>query len=189
MSGLALVGGALGWIGVWKGWLPLAAALLIGLVLGALAGIGFWARWQGHMRMRPENGNLPLSVSAPLPDEHVRLRASGRFEVMHSRRDFVNAEAVFTTMDSGEHVIMAHIRRSRFLLLGQWPVGELGWWYIFLPPESLASVTSGQLVFGLRHRPALEVCRRSCEEVERRLYLSFDDLEQRARVWAGLGRL
>jgi hypothetical protein len=138
--------------------------------------------------MRLENEGPPLYANAPLPDEHVPLWASGRFEVMHNHRDFVNVEAVFTTMDSGEHVIMAHIRRSRFLFLGRWPTDQLGWWYVFLPPGSLVSVVPGRLIFGLRHRPALEISYRSHEERERRLYLSFADPEQRARVRAGLGR-
>lgn len=108
LSGLALMAGALAWGGAWRGWLSLVQAAVISLICWALAGIGLWARWQGYLRFRAEDTPPSLDVPVPLPDEHVPLRASGRFEVMHKRRDFIGAQAAFSTMDSGEHVIMAY---------------------------------------------------------------------------------
>lgn len=186
LSGLALMAGALAWGGVWKGWLSSVQAAIISLVCWTLAGIGLWARWQGYLRFRAEDTPLPLDVSAPLPDERVPVRASGRFQVMHKRCDFIGAPAAFSTMDSGEHVIMAHIPGSRFLLLGQWPSGEVGWWYIFLSPQTLRSTTPGQLLFGPRPQPALEIRYRSDRGEEQRVHLAFINQEQRARVWTGL---
>ena len=186
LSGLALTAGALAWGGVWRGWLSLAQAAAISLICWALTGIGLWARGQGYLRFRAEDAPLPPDVSAPLPDERVPVCASGCFEVMYKRRGFIGAQAVFSTMDSGEHVIMAHIPRSRFLLLGQWPSEEVGWWYIFLSSQALRSITPGQLLFGPRPRPALEVCYRSEGGGGQRVHLTFTDPKQRARVWAGL---
>ena len=186
LSGVALLVGTMAWVGVWRGWLSLLQAVAISLICWALAGIGLWARWQGYFRFRAEETSPPLDVPPPLPDERVPLCASGRFEVMHKRRDFVGAQAAFSTMDSGEHVIMAHIPRSRFLLLGRWPLEEVGWWYIFLSPQALLSITPGYLLFGPRPRPALEVRYRSKGGEEQRVHLAFTDQGQRARVWAGL---
>jgi len=186
LSGLALMAGALAWGGAWKGWLSLVQVAVISTICWALAGIGLRARWQGYLRFRAEDTPPPRHVSPPLPEERVPLRASGRFEVMHKGCDFIGAQTAFSTMDSGEHVIMAYIPRSRFLLLGQWPSEEVGWWYIFLSPRPLGSITPGQLLFGPRPRPALQIRHWSNRGGEQRVHLAFTDQEQRAHVWAGL---
>jgi hypothetical protein len=188
LSGLALIGGALAWGGASRGWLSLVQAAAISLVCWALAGTGLWALCRGYLRFRSETTSSPVDVSGSPPDERVSLRVSGRFEVMHKRRDFVGAQAAFSTMDSGEHVIMAHIPCSRFLLLGQWPAGEVGWWYMFLSPGSLEAITPGELLFGPRARPALQVRYRSERGEVLRVHLDFATSEQRDRVWAGLNR-
>lgn len=186
LSGLALVAGALAWVGAWRGWLSLLQATVISLICWALVGIGLWARGQGYLRFRAEEASPPLDVSAPLPDERVPVRASGRFSVMHKSRHFIDTQAALSAMDSGEHVIMACIPRSRFLLLGQWPPEEVGWWYIFLSPQSLRTITPGQLLFGPHARPGLEIRYRSEGGAEQRVHLAFTSQEQRARAWAGL---
>lgn len=188
LSGVALLVGAMAWVGAWRGWLSLLQAVAVSLVCWALTGIGLWSHWQGYFRFRAEEIPPPRDVSPPLPDERVPLQASGSFEVMHKRRDFVGARAAFSTMDSGEHVIMAHIPRSRFLLLGRWPPEEVGWWYIFLSPQALSSITPGYLLFGPHPQPALEVRYQPERGGERRVHLAFTDQEQRARVWIGLCR-
>lgn len=99
-------------------------------------GIGLWAPCKGYLHVKPEEGAPPRDLSALLPDKRVPLRAGGCFEAMHSQRDFADDQVVFSTLYSGEYVITAYIPRSRFLLLGQWPAGELGRWcnFCYLSP-------------------------------------------------------
>jgi hypothetical protein len=188
LSMLAGVGAILSGFAAWRGSLSALQAVGASLLCVALVGIGLWARGQGYLRFLPEAMPSLCGVSPPLPDERVPVRASGRFEVMHKRCRFVGTQAAFSTLDSGDHVIMAHIPRSRFLLLGQWPSGEVGWWYIFLTPRELESITPGELVFGPRARPALKVCYRPDRRAEQIVYLGFADPMQRNRVRVGLSK-
>jgi len=93
LSGLALCMGGTAWIGAWKGWLSPPQAAAISLICWSLTGIGLWACWQGYLRFLPEDAPTPADVLAPLPDQHIPIYASGRFEVMYKRRDFIGAQA------------------------------------------------------------------------------------------------
>jgi hypothetical protein len=132
LPGLALVGGAFAWCVARRGGPSPAHAGLAGLIMWALAGIGLWARCQGYLWVRAEEVSPPIHVPAPSPDERLPLRAGDLCGVMYKERESNRAQVAAGTLDAGERVIMAYAPHSRFRLLGQWVLGEVGWWYIFM---------------------------------------------------------
>jgi len=135
----------------------------------------------------PSGGHAPVSRCARAPSRRARtparqrtLRGHAQEARFHWRPGSLQHHGLRRARDHGLYL------RSRFLLLGQWPVEEVGWWYIFLSPRSLRSITPGLLLFGPRVRPALQIRYWSNRGGEQRVHLAFTDQEQRARVWAGL---
>lgn len=137
---------------------PYALALSVtGLVL---VGVALLARQAGYLRFRRDESlaaHLPPGVAAIEPDEKIPIRASGLLEVREDRRYFVAAEADLATMETREHIVMAHIPLSRMWLVARSPEEDEGWWYAFIKPVYLRSIQTGWLYHGLRPRPALEV--------------------------------
>jgi hypothetical protein len=127
-------------------------------------------------------GNIP--AGPPLRAETmIPTWASGHFSVEGQEQYYVNVAADVETVGSREHVVLARIRPSRFLLFGQWPSWEIGWWYIFFQPAMIRRVSVGNLHFGSRARLALRVVYAQDEETIETLYLAFDDMITLRRVW------
>lgn len=193
----------------WNGWpldywLSFALILLVGLaslnvVPGArmtacaaaaicllLWSVLLWARRHQYVAFQAQSFSLNPGLVAPLrPDDKVKLRATGHFEVEGKERHFSELLAYFRTFATREHAVMAIVPPSRFLLLGSWPTQEVGMWYIFFRPKQILSLTPGTLRFGLRSRPALRVVYQT-EKGQETVYLSFDDPADHQRVWADL---
>jgi hypothetical protein len=117
----------------------------------------------------------------------VRVRATGLFEVSSMRRYLVENPADYTTFETREHCVMAHVPFTRFLVLSVAQREQVGWWYTFFQPARIRAVTEGCLHFGLRPRPAVRlriaVAGRAEDEI---LHFSFDDEAARSLVLADL---
>ena len=176
-------------------WWPFAwqAALLIGLFLGYFFMLA-WAARSGYVHFTPGPGpdNLPDSPRAlepvrPLrPEELVPVRASGGFTVEGQDQYFVDVEAGIETVETREHIVMACIKPTRFLLLGRWPKSDTGWWYIFFKPSTIQEIRPGQLTFGARSRQALRIVYAPGAGTVQTIYLAFDDPAILRRVWDDL---
>ncbi len=160
---------------------------VVGVFLG-LCVLAFWARRNHYVIFSAEDSPACPGPVAPLrPSDRIELRATGRFEVEGKEHHFSELMACFRTFATREHVVMAIVPPSRFLLLGTRPESEVGMWYIFFRPEQVLDLTLGTLRFGRRPRPALRaVCQ--AEKGQETVYLSFDDHAERQRVWADLQR-
>ena len=181
---------------------PLLLALASGLIwrVGGLAGeqaaliivlclilvlVTLLAKRQGFIVFRRQGETSSPGVARLAPDEKVAVRASGLFEVRGERRHFVEATADFVTMETREHIVMARMLSSRFLVGA--PKDDVGWWYIFFKPHTIREIEIGQVRFGLRARPAIKLITTSEGKVEP-VYLSFDDPLQMQRVLEDLCR-
>jgi hypothetical protein len=170
-----------------------------GAIAASVAGVALlagteWARRKHYAIFEPTTGDEAADADpslAPIQvDEQVRCRAFGLFAVGGKERYVVNEDALFSFVRTREHIVMACIRRTRFLLLATSSRKDAGWWYVFVMPERLERVQHGTLSCGLRTRPALEVHYRPEQERDRveALYLAFEDAETRQRVRDDLRR-
>jgi len=172
----------------WKvGGLTGEQTILILVLCLILVLITLLARQQGFILFRRSEGELAAfpDCSELAPDEKAAVRATGLFEVRGERRYFVEATADFATMGTREHVVMARMLNSRFLVGA--PKGDVGWWYIFFKPHTIRGIEVGQVRFGLRARPAIKLITTSEGKVEP-VYISFDDPLQMQRVLEDLCR-
>lgn len=163
------------------------AALIIALCL-ILVLVTLLAKRQGFIVFRQGGGELSLSLDRPelAADEKVAVRASGLFEVRGERRYFAEVVADFATMETREHIVMARMLDSRFLVGA--PKGDIGWWYIFFKPHTIREIEVGEVHFGLRTRPAIKLGYKADEGKVEPVYLSFDDPLQMRRVLEDLRR-
>jgi hypothetical protein len=167
---------------------PLAVPIsLLGALL--LAGTA-WARRGGYVIFDREAGGDAAGLDPIAVDEQIRCRAYGRFAVNDQERYVIGGEAQFSFVRTREHIVMAWVGRTRFLLLATSLKGAVGWWYVFVTPDRLQAVQPGTLFCGFRERAALSVYYRPEQEPERvqELYLAFEDLETRQRVLEDLCR-
>lgn len=160
-------------------------------VLGALLLVAVeWARRQGYQVFVAGDVALPTGVHPPIEvDTVVRCRVGGLFAVGKGKRSMVNEEAVFTYVRSREHILMARLRQTRFLLLSRSQAAESGWWYVFFRPEHVTSVQVGHVLWGFRAHPALAIRYRCAERKnqEETVYLTQDP-ETLGRIWEDLRR-
>ena len=163
------------------------AALIIALCL-ILVLVSLLAKRQGFIIFRQGGRALSPSPDCPelAPDEKVAIRATGLFEVRGERHYFVEVTADFATMETREHIVMARMLDSRFLVGA--PKGDVGWWYIFFKPLMIREIEVGKVHFGLRARPAIRLRYRTSEGKVEPVYLSFDDPLQMQRVLEDLRR-
>ncbi len=177
-------------------WWPFAwqAALLIGLFLGYVL-VLVWAARSGYVQFMPgpdglsglESTSDALEPVRPLrPEELVPVRVSGWFTVEGQDQYFVDVEAGIETVETREHIVMACIKSSRFLLLGRWPKRDTGWWYIFFRPSTIQEIHPGHLTFGARSRQALRIDYAPDADTRQTIYLAFDDPVALRRVWDDL---
>lgn len=168
------------------------AVLLAGLFV-LYAVLLIWASRRGYVRFvaMPEARILLHDVLPGPPlraEELVPLRASGWFTVEGKDQYYVDLEADFETVGTREHIVLARVYPSRFLLLGSWPEYELGWWYIFFQPAMIRKVAVGHLHFGPRSRLALQVVYTPDEQTQQTIYFTFDGAAALRRVWDDIQR-
>ena len=182
---LALASGLIWWK---VGGLTGEQAILIIVLCLILVLVTLLAKRQGFIIFRRSEGELPPSSDRPelAPDEKAAVRATGLFEVRGERRYFVEATADFATMETREHIVMARMLDSRFLVGA--PKQDAGWWYIFFKPHTIRGIEVGEVCFGLRARPAIKLGYRTSEGKIEPVYLSFDDPLQMQRVSEDLRR-
>ncbi len=187
----------------WLGLVPLVAALamlrrwpvsavLVGVWLVYVALLA-WAGWRAHVHFEaaPPGEVLDLEANPVVPlrvDEMVPVRASGVFTVEGKVQTYMDLEARFQTVETREHIVLAQVRPSRFLLLGRWPEFELGWWYIFFQPATVRALQTGHLHFGLHPCPAIQVVYALDEETQATAYLASPDSRTLRRIWDDLGK-
>ena len=150
-----------------------------------------WASRLGFVRF--QSGLLPSDpfhetspVPAPAALERLPVRASGLFAVEGEEQYYVDLDADFQTAALGEHMVLARVYPSRFLVLGRWPRYEWGWWYIFFLPEMIQAVTVGNLHYGLQVRQALRVVYAPDEKSRETVYLTAADPAVLRRIWDDL---
>ena len=174
---------------IWRvGGLAGEQAVLIAVVCLTLVLVTLLAKRQGFIVFRQSGGELSPSPDRPelAPDEKVAVRATGLFEVRDTQRYFVEVTADFATMETREHIVMARMLASRFLVGA--PKDDVGWWYVFFKPLVLREIEIGKVHFGLRARPAIKLGYKTDEGKVEPVYLSFDDPLQMQRVLEDLGR-
>jgi hypothetical protein len=149
-----------------------------------------WAGRKGYVHFRTSaaaaNDLKQAPANPPLqPEEKVPVWACGPFTVHGQDQYYVDLQAGYESVRSREHIVMARIDASRFLLLGSWPEHELGWWYIFIQPAMLRQIRIGYLHFGRQPRLALEIVYAPDQETRRTAYLASEATLLR-RIWEDL---
>ena len=130
------------------------AVLVVGCL--ALATSLLWANTRDYVTFK-ERTCATLGDAVPLrPDEKMFVRASGTFAVSDMERYLVDVPVVFWSTELGEHILAAKVRALNFLGIGV-PSGERGWWYVFLEPQRIRDIVSGEVAFGVRVRPAVRL--------------------------------
>jgi hypothetical protein len=157
---------------------------LIGLCVGYLL-LLWWAGQQGYLYFEGLPQDAP-PIHPLLPNKVTPVRASGWFTVEGQNQYYVHLEAEFQTVATREHIIMARVHPSRFLLLGRWPQHELGWWYVFFQPTMIRKVQVGRLHFGPKPHLALQVTYVSEEKKHKTICLTFDNTSTLQEVWGDL---
>jgi hypothetical protein len=179
----------------WRPW-PWATLIPASIYLVYL-GILTWAKQQGYLRFKPLSGEVarepdPSPTGSALPplgiQEMVPARASGWFTVEGENQYYIDLDADFETVGTREHIVLARVHPSSYLMFGQWPKYEMGWWYIFFQPEMIQDMRLGHLDFGAQPQLALRIVYTPNGETEEAAYLTFDDEVGLRRVWDDLLR-
>jgi hypothetical protein len=166
---------------------------LLASTAGALLLAGTqWAKSKHYTIFTPD-GTVSMASQTPTPiqvDEQIRCRAFGQFAVEAKERFVVNEDAQISFVRTREHIVMAYVRRTRFLLLATSLKKDVGWWYVFVMPDRLQEVRLGTLYCGFTSQTALALFYRPEKEPDRvhELYLAFKDAETRQRVLDDLRR-
>jgi hypothetical protein len=123
------------------------------------------------------------ALAALQVDEPLLCWASGVLGVEGKARALAGERASFSYVHTREHVVMAQVRRSRFLLLAPLSQGDVGYWYAFFHPRHVQAVRLGVLYCGFTLRPAFELHYAGEETGQSvRLYLAFEDEGARQRA-------
>lgn len=160
-----------------QGSLSLTHAALAALCL-AWSGLLLWAESRRYVIFKPQPTTVPDGTKDLAPEEKLLVRGTGSFAVSNMVRYLVEVPVVFWSTQLCEHILAAKVRAWSLLGIGV-PSNERGWWYIFLEPRSVIEVVAGQLCFGLKLRPALQVLHRT-DKGNEFLYLSCDSPQQLA---------
>jgi hypothetical protein len=168
-------------------------ALLISTASALLLVGTRWARHKQYVVLMPAESqarDAPRNLAPIQVDEQTRCRAFGRFAVQGRERYVINEDAQISFVRTLEHIVMAYVRRTRFLLLAASAKQDVGWWYVFVIPERLQEVCLASLSYGFKTETALIIRYKSEQEPEQvqELYLAFEDMEARQRVLDDLRR-
>jgi len=148
-----------------------------------------WAKRKGFLVFRPASvghgdpGHPPLLV-----DEAIPCRACGTFAVGGRHRYLVNEEAMLSYVRTREHILMAVVKRTRFLLLARSQRKEAGCWYVFFAPDRVRQVIEGCMACGGRMCPGLAIIYQPDDQADREetAYVAFDNPDSLTRVIADL---
>lgn len=160
------------------------AALLS--LLGVLTRVGLeWAKRRGYLVFEPAplpagSGNHPpIAVDEQLPGW-----AYGPFGVGGKQKHVAGHEAKLSYVSTREHIVMARVQRTRFLLFTQSLQAEVGWWYVFFAPDRVTRVEVGHIWCGFKTRLGLafHYCPEERSDGEETFYLGFDDLDTLQRA-------
>jgi len=170
-----------------KVWLSPAVMSSAGVIALLTLALLIWGRLSQYHHFRVQDEFLtPATESRPMRGlEQVCARATGKFSVEGKERFFVDLEAIYHSFDTREHVIMAHVPPSRFLLLAKSRKELLGMWYAFLRPEQIEIVEAGVLAFGRGRKPALRITYRG-EKRSEKICLAFETDGDKNKVAADL---
>ncbi len=151
-SGLLLLGGlSTLWLQPW--WLGLTVILATVLALFVMLVI---LRRSDFVRF--EEQGLPGVTPKPLsPNNKIAVYATGHFTVEGQYRRFTYLPGYYRSFATREHAVLCLARDRRFLGLGQWPVLDVGMWYIFCTERLINQVRYGQLHFERESRPAVAI--------------------------------
>jgi len=127
--------------------------------------------------------DLPDSEVPIKADEPLRCWASGRLSVEGKTRALAGERASISFVRTREHIVMAQVRRTRFLLLAPVSKADVGYWYAFFYTSQVQSVRQGTLYCGFSVRPGIEL-RYAGEEAGQsmQLVLAFEDFYARQRL-------
>ncbi len=175
-------------LALWR-WMDCKLAVSVSALAALILATTGWARRRRDAIFEP----APLAVSSedalPAVDEQIRGWAYGRFGVEGRETYLADVEAYLSYVPTREHVVMANVRQTSFLLLARSPAGEVGWWYAFFVPTRVRKVETGHVCWGLHKRPALAIHYLPGDgEEEETLYLAFADESTTGRVLADLQR-
>lgn len=137
-----------------------------------------------------------VSMTAPKdpiqPDTVLHIHASGPFAIRDQFVLLVNHPIQYTTARSREHILMAELKNSRLLLIGQTRDQDWGWWYQFIKPAMITEIQAGQIIhgwqpqLGLRIRYEGEISEEGPKMLE--TLLIFKEQKTRNLVWEDLSR-
>ena len=174
------------------GWVLAAVALAIAIR------IVYWdAKRRGYLRFFPFTKQTAPQVSEPIADnKRVKVCATGTFSVSHKQAYLLQHPAEYWRVPLGDHAVMVEHEPGSFL-------------YQFIEPAALLQIQSGILVHGLRPRPGLSLTflsnwgpefvetnlnqflsspSKSPEKLQRKMYLTFTNPEDKQAVWYNLLR-
>lgn len=156
-------------------YIPLPVVVIAGVIALLTLGLMLWGKSTGGPIFRA--GALPLErrdAHTPLRGlDHLDVRATGRLSVEGKERFFADLEAIYHTFETREHVVMAYVPQTRFLLAHS-RREQVGMWYAFFKPEQIMDVECGRAEFGARVQPALRVSYQGERHV-RQVILAFQD--------------
>jgi hypothetical protein len=172
-------------------WLRPWATVLIGLLYLVYVLILSWSSRREYIHYRSLPSVDALGQDAPSepplrPEELIPVRASGWFSVEGKDRYYMDLEANFETVALREHILLGRVRPSEFLLVGRWPVDELGWWYIFFQPAMINEVDVGYLYFGAEPQQVLKLVYSVDAKASQTIYLAFQTDMALRRVWTDI---
>lgn len=172
--------------------------VIIGAVLLVLVQIFYWrVKRQGYIRFLPIKKGTAESGGEPLPDnQKIKVLATGVFSVSRHQAYVLQKSAEYWRVPVGDHALMVEHQPGKFL-------------YQFVQSGALIRVELGYLIFGRRPQEALAVTflttwgpefgdtsprqlmvgtNHTPAQLERTIYLTFDDLAERQRVRQNLLR-
>jgi len=171
------------WPNFWPG-------IALGVVFVVYVAWHVWAQRSRYVYFEPvADPEAVLDGERPPPlrkEDLVPVRATGHFGVEGMDAYLVDLEADFETVGTREHIVLARLYRSRFLLLGRWPAYQIGWWYIFFMPDMIRQIRVGHLHAGGEPGLALQIVYAPDEETTETIYFEFDDPVALRCVWDDL---
>ena len=164
---------------IWDGWTRGCAVrhVLVVVLCASLFVSLLVLRVRRYVVFRDESFSIPEGAPKLYPEDKVEIRVTGFLEVHGKRRYFVEVPAGFQTTELREHIIMAKLRTRRSMGPVQSVADEWGWWYAFISPSNVRSITGTWLYYGLARRRAVRVVYTMENGKDNSLYLSFDGLE------------
>lgn len=137
----------------------LAGVIACSVLLLAIIVIANFAARRQFIVFHRDGSTVPQSLDACFldPMDKLSLRATGIFEVEGRERHFTDLQATYRSFQTREHTVMAIVPPSKAMLVGRWPDEEIGMWYIFFKGAELRRIEPGQLRYGLRTWPTVQI--------------------------------